>query len=63
MDEWPPIRCPRFDGEAIESYRLRYARVAELVTNFRRGRYAGDTAEEMEELLERLRTPALEHQF
>lgn len=61
MDEWPAIRCPRFDGEHLDAYRRRYDKVAELVTNFRRGRYAGDTADEMEELLERLRTPALEH--
>ena len=57
MDDWPPIRCPRFDGESLDGYRRRSARIAEIVTNFRRGRYVGDTAEEMELLLEKLRTP------
>lgn len=63
MDEWPPIRCPRFDGESLDRYQRRYQRVAEIITNFRRGRYVGDTAEEMEALVEQLRTPAMEHHF
>lgn len=63
MDEWPQVRCPRFDGESLDRYQLRYARVAEIITNFRRGRYVGAVADEMEDLVERLRTPALEHNF
>lgn len=61
MDEWPPIRCPRFDGESRERYARRYERVTEIITNFRRGRYAGEVADEMEALVERLRMPAPEH--
>ena len=61
MDDWPPIRCPRFDGESLDRYRLRYAKITEIVSNFRRGHYLGDTAEEMELLLEKLRTPALDY--
>jgi hypothetical protein len=63
MDEWPPVKCPRFDGECVESYRRRYDKVVEIVTNFRRGAYRGEQADHMEALLERLRTPALEHVF
>ena len=63
MDEWPAVRCPRFDGENMDDYRRRYAKVSEIVTNFRRGRYVGDTAEEMEAKLERLRMPELEYAY
>jgi hypothetical protein len=63
MDEWPPIKCPRFDGESLESYRRRYDKVLEIITNFRRGTYEGEIAERMENLLVQLRTPALEYSF
>lgn len=63
MDEWPPIRCPRFDGESLDAYRRRYDKVVEIVTNFRRGVYQGELADRMEDLLGELRTPALEHSF
>lgn len=57
MDEWPAIRCPKFDGEGAESYRRRSGKIAEIVTRFRRGDYSSDIADEMEALLERLRAP------
>ena len=63
MDEWPPVRCPRFDGESLDAYRRRYEKVVEIVSNFRRGAYHGDMADRMEDLLVELRTPALEHSF
>jgi len=61
MDEWPPVRCPRFDGESHDAYRRRYDKVIEIVSNFRRGVYQGPLADRMEDLLVELRTPALEH--
>lgn len=63
MDEWPPVKCPRFDGESMDAYRRRHDKVVEIVTNFRHGAYHGDLAERMESLLAELRTPALEHHF
>lgn len=63
MDQWPPIKCPRFDGESLDAYRRRSDKVVEIVSNFRRGAYEGDHAERMEDLLIDLRTPALEHNF
>ena len=63
MDEWPPVRCPRFDGESLDAYRRRHDKVVEIVSNFRRGVYHGELAERMEDLLEELRTPALEQSF
>ncbi|KRA55908.1 hypothetical protein [Devosia sp. Root635] len=59
MDEWPPVRCPRFDGERLESYRRRVEQVTEIVTKFRRGLYSAEVADEMEALLDRLRSPEL----
>lgn len=61
MDEWPPVKCPRFDGESFEAYRRRRDKVVEIVSNFRRGAYRGAVADRMDALLEELRTPALEH--
>lgn len=63
MDQWPPVKCPRFDGEGLDAYYRRREKVVEIVSNFRRGAYDGDQAERMEELLVQLRTPALEHSF
>jgi len=61
LDEWPPVRCPRFDGESLDAYTRRKAKVVEIVTNFRRGVYRGDLAERMERHLIALQSPALEH--
>ena len=62
MDVWPPIRCPRFDGESMDAYERRSAKIIEITTNFRRGQYEDrDIAEQMERILLELRTPALEH--
>jgi hypothetical protein len=63
MDEWPAIKCPRFDGESLEAYRRRYAKVTEIITNFRHGVYQGEQADRLEALLVKLQTPALEHSF
>lgn len=63
MDEWPAIRCPRFDGESQDGYRRRQAEFLEIVTNFRRGRYVGAVADKMEARLERLRAPELEYEY
>lgn len=63
MDQWPPVKCPRFDGESLDAYYRRREKVVEIVSNFRRGAYDGEQAERMEELLVQLRTPALEHSF
>ncbi|MET3924538.1 hypothetical protein [Devosia sp. 2618] len=62
MDEWPQIRCPRFDGESLDRYNQRRMRIVEIVSNFRRGQYRGDEAERMENLLVTLREPELEYQ-
>ncbi|MHA6691293.1 hypothetical protein [Devosia sp. A449] len=61
MDEWPPVKCPRFEGESLDAYRRRADKIVEIVSNFRQGVYHGDQAERMEALLVELRTPALEH--
>lgn len=63
MDQWPPVKCPRFDGESLDAYHRRREKVVEIVSNFRRGAYHGEQAERMEALLLELRTPALEHSF
>ena len=55
---WPPVRCDRFDGEDERSYRDRHARVAEIVTGFRHGRFTGNLADDMDQLLAELTDPA-----
>lgn len=62
-DDWPPIACKRFDGESVEAYTRRAAKIREIITNFRRGRYDRESGEMMERKLIELQTPALEHFF
>ncbi|HEY4202812.1 MAG TPA: hypothetical protein VGM83_19855 [Devosiaceae bacterium] len=61
MDGWPPVVCARFDGESADAYQRRSAKVTEITTGFRKGRYAGDLAEEMERRLTELQNPVLEY--
>jgi len=60
-DRWPKIICKRFDGESLDVYERRAARIREIITNFRLGRYDRDLGEAMERKLIELQTPALEH--
>lgn len=60
-DEWPQIVCKRFDGESFDAYQRRSARIREIITNFRLGRYGRDIGDVMENKLLELQTPALEH--
>jgi len=61
MDGWPRITSKRFDGESVETYRKRAARIAEIITGFRMGRFDSETADEMEQRLMDLQNPILEH--
>jgi len=58
---WPPIHCKQFDGEEADAYRRRAAKVREIITNFRQGRYDTETGEVMERKLIELQTPSSEH--
>jgi len=57
-DEWPRISCPRFDGESERDYARRSARIVEIMTGFRKGRYRGDVAESLERELIALQEPS-----
>lgn len=57
---WPKIVPKRLDGEDIQSYRTRAARIEELVIGFRMGRFRGDVAEQKECELIRLQEFGLE---
>lgn len=57
---WPRIVPERFDGEDLQSYRTRAARIEELVTGFRMGRFGRDIAEQKERELIRLQEYGLE---
>ncbi len=59
MEGWPRIATERFDGESIETYRRRSARIIEIVTGFRMGRFDGDDAEQRERELLDLQDPGL----
>ena len=58
MDGWPPVNTRRFDGESERSFRWRSARISEIVTTFRTGRYDVATGEELERELMVLQTPS-----
>jgi hypothetical protein len=57
---WPRIVPERFEGEDIQSYRARAARIEELMTGFRMGRFGRDVAEQKERELIRLQEYGLE---
>lgn len=57
---WPRIVPERLEGEDIQSYRTRAARIEELVTGFRMGRFGRDVAEQKERELIRLQEYGLE---
>ncbi|MEQ1770549.1 MAG: hypothetical protein ABL879_11990 [Devosia sp.] len=57
---WPRIVPERFEGEGIQSYRTRAARIEELMTGFRMGRFGRDVAEQRERELVRLQEYGLE---
>jgi len=57
---WPKIVPERFEGEDIQSYRLRAARIEELMTGFRMGRFGREVGEQMERELVRLQEYGLE---
>ena len=57
---WPRIVPERFEGEDVQSYRTRAARIQELMTGFRMGRYGRDVADQRERELVRLQEYGLE---
>lgn len=57
MNGWRPVRCERFDGEDLSSWRRRSALINEIVSNFRYGRYSPEIADEMERRLLELQDP------
>ena len=61
-DGWPRIVPERFEGEDIRSYRSRVARIEQLITGFRMGRFGRDVGEQMERELIRLQEYAPERQ-
>jgi hypothetical protein len=63
MDEWPPIKCERFDGESLESYSRRASEVKEIIQGFRSLRFRGDLAEQKERRLIELQEPHLQHHW
>lgn len=58
MDGWPPVNTPRFDGESERSFRFRAARINEIISTFRTGRYDPVQGEELERELVTLQTPS-----
>lgn len=60
MDQWPPIRCERFDGESLDHYIRRSSEVKEIIQGFRKLRFTGDMAEQMEQRLIELQEPHIE---
>lgn len=61
MDGWPRISSKRFDGESPDTFRRRANMIAEIINDFRMGRFDNETAEEMERRLLDLQNPILEH--
>lgn len=59
---WPRIVPARFRDEDIQTYRTRAARIEELITGFRMGRFERDIGERMERELIRLQEYGLERQ-
>lgn len=59
-DGWPKIVPERFEGEDMRSYRTRAARIEQLITGFRMGRFGRDVGEQMERELVHLQEYALE---
>jgi hypothetical protein len=59
-DGWPRIVPQRFEGEDVQSYRTRTARIEELMTGFRMGRFGRDIGEHKERELVRLQEYGLE---
>ncbi len=58
MDGWPPVNTRRFDGESERSFRYRAARINEIISTFRTGRYDAETGEALEHELLQLQTPS-----
>ena len=58
MDGWPPVNTRRFDGESERSFRWRAARITEIVSTFRTGRYDASTGDELVAELTVLQTPS-----
>ncbi len=58
MDGWPPVNTRRFDGESERNFRLRSARIGEIIATFRTGRYDAVEGEELELELVTLQTPS-----
>ena len=58
MDGWPPVNTRPFDGESERSFRLRSARISEIIATFRNGRYDAAEGEELEQELMTLQTPS-----
>lgn len=58
MDGWPPVNTRRFDGESERSFRLRAARISEIIATFRSGRYGATEGENLEQELVSLQTPS-----
>ena len=50
-DGWPPINCDRFEWENLATYKERSARIAQITTGFRMGRFSPEVADRMEEEL------------
>lgn len=59
-DSWPKIAPKRFEGEDLRSYRTRAARIEQLMTGFRMGRFGREAGEQMELELVRLQEFGLE---
>ena len=53
-DGWARIVPERFEGEDMRSYRTRAARIEQIMTGFRMGRFGRDVGEHMERELVRL---------
>lgn len=58
-DGWSRIVPERFDGEDTQSYRTRAARIEQIMTGFRMGRFGPDVGEHMERELVRLQECSL----
>lgn len=56
-DEWPRVRCERFDGESREAFVHRAARAEAIIWGFRSGRFRNETAEMLEQELLSLLEP------
>lgn len=58
MDGWPLVNTRRFDGESERSFRWRSARITEIISTFRNGRYDVASGDELEQELLTLQTPS-----